>query len=93
MDLLWACYSGKGRPEYKLLLVLGKSNGKVVCLDADKLDDSDRQFLRSKSAYMDKLSLDEKVALIKEMKPHIIKNCKTIGEGNLRISKTYPITS
>ena len=94
MKLYWAQYRLENKsPRRMMLLVLGVHNGKLHCLDADALDTSDKEFMRSKAAYFDKMALNDKVAMLKELRPSTLKHFKTIYLKNLVIDREYSINS
>ena len=93
MKLDWIKYQAPGlEAKYMLVLTLGTTGGKLYCLDADKIDNIDREFLKAKNTYLDALTLQEKIEAIKLLRPSIMRHHKTIRLTNMVILKEYKLT-
>ena len=94
MKLYWVQYNPKSKASRRmLLLVLGVENGKLYCLDADALDEKDKEFIRTKSNSFDKMALNDKIAILKELRPGALKHFKAIYMKNITIENEYSINS
>ncbi len=92
MDLYWAKYSGqRGHQKWLLLLILEATTDKLYCINADLLSPEDKEFIRDKASHLDSLTLEQKIAEFKEVRPSVIKNFMTIYINNLIIDKKYKI--
>lgn len=76
-----------------LVMGLGTANGKLCCLDTESLSEKDKTFLRKRSDYLKKLSLEDKIETIKKLRPSVLQSCKTINTSNFVIDKEYSIRS
>ena len=76
-----------------LVFALGTANGKLVCLDTDALSEEDKTFLKQRSDYLQKLSLEDKIETLRKRRPDVLRCCKTISTSNFVIDKEYSIKS
>lgn len=74
-----------------LVVVLGAQNGKLCCLDADELSASDKEKIRSRVSYLDRLPLEERIRAVKKLCPSAMRHYKTININNFVVDKEYKI--
>ena len=93
MELCWAKYQNSSHSKYLLLVILGESDDKVVCLDATTMAQEDKEYIRMHSIELDKLTVEEKINTIKEGRPELIKYYRVIFNNRLFIYKRYTINA
>ena len=74
-----------------LVLELGSHSGKLYCIDTDNISTSDKEFLRARSNYLKKLSLTDKITVLRKHRPSVMHHFKTINLHNVVIDKEYTI--
>ena len=76
-----------------LVLVLGTKDNKLYCLDTDKLNSSDKEFIRSRNNYFSKLGLEDRITQLRDVRPSVMKCYRTISTSNFVVDKEYSINS
>ncbi len=92
MQLLWLHYRGKN-PRYILCLELARQDGKIYCIETNKIDPGARNKIISAKNLLSNLSLGKKVIWLKQHCPSAMVGFKTLKESNANVIQAHKVNN
>jgi len=90
VDLQWARYKGDKGTRYLLAFHLGIKEGKHVLLECQKVPNLEAEILKAIKPQLEKLPLDERVAMVKELCPIAMRNAyRKISSARYEVVQKY----
>lgn len=89
MKLLWIRY----KKTRKLVLELGYHQGKLICLDTNKLSSSDKSYIRIKDKYLEGLDMASRIRLLRDHRPSVMPAYRTLSMEKVIIEDEYILNS
>lgn len=85
-------YQKKDQSKILVVLVLGRRQGKLVCILDSCISDNDADIIKTNSGKLTEYTLTNKIGWFKDKMPHLYRNgYKEIYLERVQLLKSYPI--